>query len=296
MSRIDVGFVILHYLVEKETIECINTIIRNIDTNSYSIVVVDNNSNNGSYEKVRAKFCDNKNITFIHNDKNLGFAKGNNVGIEFLRRQFDVEFICCLNNDIELLEMSFYSKLKSAYESEHFAVAGPLILSGDGRYDSNPQRIGVINTIEDIEKKISRYRTMIKLIDLHLYRFYQFLRRIKGTAKNSIKFDPPHRENDVQLSGACLIFSGLFFSCLNGFFDKTFLYKEEDILRYQLQKLGLKSLFMPEIVVYHAEDASTDAMIKKDLNKEKFTYLQYINSLEEMKVLFKNNSLREENK
>ena len=57
------------------------------------IVVVDNHSEDGSREKIKALY--EKKVTIILNDRNEGFAGGNNKGI----RASKGEYICLLNND-----------------------------------------------------------------------------------------------------------------------------------------------------------------------------------------------------
>ena len=82
---IDIAFVILNFNIYKETLDCINSIINNIDTNSFHIFVVDNASKQEVFEKIESTCKQYNNVTIIKNDENLGFARGNNVGIEAAR-------------------------------------------------------------------------------------------------------------------------------------------------------------------------------------------------------------------
>lgn len=292
MSRceIDVAFVILHYMVDDETVKCVEAIYANIDTQRYQIVIVDNNSCNGSFERLQDKYASNEKITLIHNNENLGFARGNNKGIDYICMVFEAKYICCLNNDVYLIERNLVSKLDAEYKNKPFAVAGPLILSGDGRYDSNPQKIGLLNTEEDVLNSIKRCERILFFLKFRVYSIYLLARRLKAFFKtdNSGKY-LPNKERDVQLSGACIFFSSDFFLKNDGFCKETFLYKEEDILRFLLKKQNLSSVFMPEIVVYHSEDASTDATIKSSRKKMLFIYTEYIKSLNVLLEIMKNN-------
>lgn len=277
--KIEIAFVILHYLVAEETQKCIQAIKENIDSSNYRIIIVDNNSQNGSYDLLENLYKEDDNIILLHNKKNEGFARGNNKGIEFVNRMYDSEYICCLNNDVYLLDKDFLSKIKKEFKKSKFAVAGPLILSGDGRYDSNPQTIGLLETKEDVLKSISRCKRMIFINKYHLNWIYIRLKQLKyKSKKNSTKYLPKRLEN-VQLSGACLVFSRVYFEHFDGFYDKTFLYKEEDILRYLLKRECLVSVFLPSILVYHKEDAATDVTLKTNKEKNMFLYSEYIKSL-----------------
>ena len=78
-------FVILHYLTADETIDCIDSILCNVNDPVYEIVVVDNHSNNGSVEKLEQRFSSLRHIHFVKLQSNLGFAKGNNAGFQFAK-------------------------------------------------------------------------------------------------------------------------------------------------------------------------------------------------------------------
>lgn len=54
--EINIAFVVLHYNVFQETINCVRSIISNIDTEKYIVIVVDNYSQNESYELLANEF------------------------------------------------------------------------------------------------------------------------------------------------------------------------------------------------------------------------------------------------
>lgn len=281
-NELDIGFVVLHYLAYKETIQCIESINSHIDTNSYVIVVVDNYSNNGSIEKVFEEYPENEKIKYVKLSKNLGFARGNDIGINYIRSLCRCKFICCLNNDVLIVSDNFYEGVSHEYIKSRFSVLGPLILSGNGEYISNPQLIGTINNKSDLQHQKKRYSLLLFLSKWHLLKLFYFVNRIRKERLRKINnhFSAHKRMLNVQLSGACMIFSSNFFEYLDGFDERTFLYKEEDILFYKIRKLGLTSVYLPSLVVYHAEDASTDLVVKNSRNKNIFTYSEYLNSLD----------------
>lgn len=288
-KSIDIAFVILHYLVDEETVKCISAISENVDTVNYHIIVVDNASNNGSYERLVKKYENNAHVSLIHNTENIGFAKGNNVGIDYVKEHYEFRYICCLNNDVYLMDKHLIDTLDEEYKKSNFAVLGPLILSGDGRYDSNPQTVGIITDVADVHARIKRYKRLLLLLKLHLYGVFVRLKTLRNTyTNNTAKKIIPQRQLNVQLSGACLIFTNYFFEKLNGFCPETFLYKEEDILRYQLMQNKLLSVFLPTLLFYHAEDASTDAQIRNSREKDIFVYKEYIKSLNVLLKIMKN--------
>lgn len=70
--------VVLNWNQPALTASCVRSLLA-LDYPDYHILVVDNGSQDGSVEKLRAEFHDK--IEIIANETNLGFAGGNNVGI-----------------------------------------------------------------------------------------------------------------------------------------------------------------------------------------------------------------------
>lgn len=77
------------------TNNCIESILNNTDVPS-RLIIVDNGSEKDVRDKLSAvKGNDNVKVTIIFNEKNLGFARGMNIGI----KSSNSEFVCLLNND-----------------------------------------------------------------------------------------------------------------------------------------------------------------------------------------------------
>ena len=88
---------------------CIDSIRKYTKENSYEIIVVDNNSTDGTREWLKEQ----KDIKAILNDNNVGFPKGCNIGIAASAKENDILF---LNNDtvvtprwLDNLKISIYS-------------------------------------------------------------------------------------------------------------------------------------------------------------------------------------------
>lgn len=94
---IKVIIIIVHYKDNLNTLECLNSLKKaNIKKFSVETLIIDN-SGNGSLEKalIRDKLL---NIQFLNPKENLGFATGNNLGIETALRK-NPQYIILLNND-----------------------------------------------------------------------------------------------------------------------------------------------------------------------------------------------------
>jgi GT2 family glycosyltransferase len=85
MEKHKIGFVILHYLAKEETINCVSSIKEKVGTEDYLIVIVDNASSNGSGNELLEKYENDSKVKVLINRENLGFAKGMNVGFQYLK-------------------------------------------------------------------------------------------------------------------------------------------------------------------------------------------------------------------
>jgi len=87
-------------------------------TNDFELIIIDNGSTDGTIEYI--KTLSYENIKTIFNSENLGFAKGNNQGIEIA----EGEYIGFLNNDI-LLYPNWFEKCENIFQKENAAFVSP---------------------------------------------------------------------------------------------------------------------------------------------------------------------------
>ncbi len=272
-------FIILHYMAVETTFECVEYIIKNIDTDNYQIVIVDNNSPDNSYILLQKRYRKNEYIDLIHNEGNTSFSGGNNYGIHYVNRKYKYNFLILMNNDTLLLETAFYEKIKKYYEQYKFAVAGPRIIN---KYGAD------VNMTEDqleTEEQIKRYmiwlKKMLILDKIHLMVIYYFfvmqIRKLENCLKNIIKKnDQPMCvklvKKDVMLHGCFWIFSEKFFEKYDMLIEKKAFYKEEDTLLYKLREKGLLTVYLPDILVIHLEDVSTNVKYRGLRERLRFMY------------------------
>ncbi len=128
MNKPSKVFVIILNYNGKDTIKaCLDSIYKS-DYPDFEVVVVDNASRDGSFEVAKNYFS---RAHFILNEKNIGFAAGNNVAIRFALEKF-ADYIFLFNNDATI-EKNTLSKLVSAAESdEKTGILSPVIYKPDG--------------------------------------------------------------------------------------------------------------------------------------------------------------------
>lgn len=94
------SIIILNYNVRYFLEQCIKSVQAAIVTIDAEIIVVDNNSHDTSASMMQKLFPD---VHFIENKENLGFPKGNNIGVA----QAQGKYICILNPDTVVSEDTF---------------------------------------------------------------------------------------------------------------------------------------------------------------------------------------------
>ncbi len=265
-------FVILHYMVSDETIECVNSILDNIDAdnNIINIVVVDNGSTNDSFSSLKDKLIDER-VVLLRSQENLGFARGNNIGFKYAKEVLKSDFITLINNDTVILQSDWTSKAIELYKKYDYAVLGPDIVTLDNEHQ-NP----FFPTKWDLKSlRRARMKQRVKLL-LTIVGLDKVFFKQKGGEQKNIYIG--HDIIDADLHGACLIFSKNYIDIFEGLCEDTFLYMEEEILKLYVDMYGLHTLYSPKLIIYHKEDASTNAISKSSRKKKIMKYRHWINS------------------
>ena len=267
-------FVILNYKNYEDTVQCINSILKNINHEKY-IVVVDNASKNGVHERISDKYRNVENVFCIENDNNLGFAKGNNVGFEFAKNKLKSDYICLINNDTLIYQKDFIQRCIKSYQEDKYYILGPDIISTIDNKHQNPHGEKVPN-LKYVLKNIIK-----ESILYFVSNYTQLYEKLRNISKKTDYIDKRKTNKifDVKLHGSCMVFSPSYVRRKDGIYDKTFMYGEEDILFYQCNKEKMLMVFNPEAIIYHKEGASTNittGSVSKE--KRKFYYKNRIKS------------------
>jgi GT2 family glycosyltransferase len=255
-----------------DTIECVDSILKNISYEDYNLVIVDNCSTNGSGELLKNKYKNLENIHVIINSKNLGFAKGNNVGYLYAKKQLKSDFIILLNNDTIIKQENFLNNINEKYTDTNFHILGPDIVSLKDGLHQNPPKIS-ISSISKVIVQILRFFVLLTLNYLCLEKIFRKIITRKSN-HNIVHCDNNHENEQygVKLHGSCLIFSPEYVNRYDGLYDKTFMYMEEDILHFIANRDNLRVVYWPELRIYHKEDSSTNYSITNNNKKLRFIY------------------------
>ncbi|MFD0898343.1 glycosyltransferase family 2 protein [Loigolactobacillus binensis] len=262
-------FVILHYMAIEQTVETVNKILE-LDGDK-RVIIVDNASPNNSFKKLKHVYGDNKMIDLIHNDVNLGFAKGNNIGYKFAKIHYNPEFIVVMNSDILIKQNDFIARVKKSYYDHAFHIMGPDIITFKGGFHQNPmkEKDYSLGTLKKARRALiiknhlkSVYWIKWRIINRHPQKRKQSVNTKKVT--QIVKNKPLH--------GSFYVFSSDFIndndSC---FYPKTFMYMEAQILYYLAMKNNYTMIYDPTIEVVHIDDVSTDMTFSNRYKKAIFS-------------------------
>jgi len=267
------SFIILHYNNIDETIECLIN-LKKLDNKDTHFIVVDNNTLSNKEIKLINTFT--KDIVLL--DKNYGFAKANNRGIENAKKKYKSKFYIVINNDVFITQKDFLEKIEDDYKEYSFDMLGPSITSPTG--DSvNP--FPVFKTKKQVEEEIKKCN---KLINIYSSSFKTALLniylKVKHIFKRPVKpVNGKKKETGVALHGCAIIFSDKYIKkYIYPFYNETFLFHEEEFLYQRVVKDNLISLYDPSLEVFHKEGSS---MKKKNARLSKlFREKERLKSLE----------------
>lgn len=134
--------ILINYNGYKDTLNCIESIKKsNINT---TILVIDNNSTDNSIKELKKV----KDIVLIELEENLGFAKGNNIGINYALKH-KADFIMLLNNDTIIEANTISILVNNLKEHKDIGAVGARIM-----YYDQPELINYCGGYVDWKKGI----------------------------------------------------------------------------------------------------------------------------------------------
>ncbi|MCB0699705.1 MAG: glycosyltransferase [Chitinophagales bacterium] len=228
--------IIVNYNVKYFIEVCLHSVQKAARGMDAEVIVVDNNSQDGSGEMIREKFPE---ITLIENKDNKGFSKANNQGVAIAKG----EYILFINPDTVMPE-DFLQKL-CGYLDEHpeAGSVGPKLIDGRGNYapdgkKSFPSLSVAIFKTTGINKIFSKSPYFNKYYAVHV--------------------DKDQTAEVDMLSGCCMMVRRKVIDEIGGAFDESyFMYCEDFDLSYRIQKSGYKNVYYPETTLIHYKGEST---------------------------------------
>jgi len=254
-----VGFVFTNYNNSEYTKNAIISIVESVDVKSFQIVIVDNKSDQTDVDKLKDLQLMFPFVHFIYNSHNVGYFKGLNTGIEYLRKnETDIDYIVIGNNDLVFPDDFMKTLFESKDIFKSYPVISPDLVTLDGVHQ-NPH----------VAEKINPLREMIWDIYYFNYNLAQLIKKISVLTRPLTERKDHHQHSEpgeiYQGYGACYILGPIFFENFELLWAPTFLMGEEFFLTRQLENKGFNIYYEPSIKVKHHDHASTSNVPEKKI-------------------------------
>jgi GT2 family glycosyltransferase len=209
-------------------LNCLASIQRHLMPGEYEVIVVDNQSTDGSVEAIAQAFPQ---VQLLLAPRNDGFGAGNNLGAKAAQG----EFILLLNSDTEISSNIIPPLLAMINRNAQIGILGPQLRNPDASFQ--------ISTSPAISLKGEA--AAVKL-----------LRQYERDPESVVQQFSTPQAVDIVVGAAMLIRRSLFES-LGGFDEDYFMYFEESDLCQRAREAGWQVWYIPEVQVMHIKGAST---------------------------------------
>ena len=224
--------IILNYNVRYFLEQCVLSVQKALDGIHGEIIVIDNASSDDSCEMMKTKF---PHIKLIENAANLGFPKGNNIGVA----QAKGKYICILNPDTVVTEDTFSKILNTKNWQPNTGIIGCKLIDGAGNFLPESKR-GVPTPWVAFTKIFGLYK-----ISNYFGKYYAQHLSENESGKVDI------------LVGAFMVMKRELYLKVGGFDENCFMYSDDIDLSYMIQKLGKENFYFHETSVIHYKGEST---------------------------------------
>lgn len=244
------AIVILCYNDCDTSIEYIKRIIK-YDSIHYFIVI-----DNGSLQQKRKclehrlKKINSEKVIYIKNDKNVGYARGNNIGIRYAISKLEADNIIVSNTDVIYSEKTLIECINFLNKHESVGLVSPTMVTPDGKKCMPAW-------------KLPNYMQLLWNSLFVLKKIYN-PQEYKNLSGKSSKVD--------VLPGSLLIGKAKVWAAVGGFDEDTFLYGEESLLAYKIMKKGYSNYLLNNVSYVHAHSTIINNNVKSFYKKMKYLY------------------------
>ena len=242
----DISIIIVNYKVKEYIIPCIESIYKHTSKSlRYEILVIDNNSNDGSIDAIKSQFSE---VKIYENTENIGFSKAVNQGAKTAIGKY----IFILNPDTKLIEDSISILFTFLEKNETVAVVGPAIVTESGiKQQSYWKEPTLINTI-------------LSIYHLDFLNYKKNYRNEIGD--KTILVD--------SISGGAFFVQKDVFQNLNGYHPNLFWMEDIDFCT-KVRKLDNKIIYYPETKIIHYGGKSAEKNLHIAISNQLLSKIKY---------------------
>ena len=229
MKETLISFCMVNLNAKRHLISCLKSISMFTKCGSFEIIVVDNNSNDGSIECIRYQYPEVKLIINLRND---GYTKAINKALRLSKGKYKV----VLNPDTELMPNAIDIMITHMKSSKNIGIVGPKVLNMDGSFQKSCRRgVATPRAVFSYFFGLSeKYPNNKKFTEYHL----------NHLDENSI-----HEVSGV--SGSCMIINDDLINKIGYFDERYFAYQEDSDYCLTAINNGWKIYYNPDAIVVH---------------------------------------------
>ncbi len=237
--------------------DCLRSIFERTHSLDFEVIVSDNGSTDGSLEFIHQHF---PKVRVIENNANLGFARGNNVGI----RAATGEFVLILNPDTLIHDGALDQWIEFADRHPEAGAFGCRVLNPDGSYQGSARPFPTIRG---------------ELVAALYLRWLAYLSDFFASDTYTGWQGDTERTIDWQ-SGCCLMLRGPVLKQLGGFDEQFFYHYEEVDLCRRVWNCGYPVVYTPAASITHLGGQSVSRFpvrfeLEKCRNRYRYFYKHY---------------------
>ena len=232
---IDLSIIIVNWNTKEYLLPCLRSVFEKGKGMGWEGIVVDNGSRDGSGSEVKKAFPF---VHLIENQKNLGFAKAANQGLQ----KASGRYVLLLNPDTQVKN--------GAIER--------LVSFMDGCSDAGVAGAQLLNSDESKQNSIANFPSLAtELLNRSLLRWL-FPKKFLGKERD---YSEPVEVDSVI--GACMMARRDALDQVGLLDEDYFLFLEETDWCYRMKKAGWKIYHVPQAEIYHFQGKSAEAVKKR---------------------------------
>lgn len=230
--QLDLSVIILSFNTRELTLACVQSVFAARDDLALEVIVVDNASSDGTVAALQAACPE---MCIIANSQNLGFSRGNNMGL----RAAQGHYLMLLNSDTIVQPGALRALVNFMDAHPNAGACGPMLLNEDGSLQPSGRPLPSV------------WRLFVDMT--RLYRLWQ--RDV--FAQHHRDYTQPARVGEV--SGAALLIRHEAYERVGGFDEKLFAYYEDVDLCKCIADAGYAVYYAPDAKVIHLWKRSSRA-------------------------------------
>jgi len=232
---VDLSIIVVNYNVKEFLLNLLESIQHASSNISTEVIIVDNNSDDGSIAAVNTKF---PSVITIENKENRGFGAANNQGLEISQGKY----ILLINPDTIVREDTFQKMIEFLKKNHDVGLAGCKVLNPDGTLQLPCRR-----SFPGPWVSFTKVMGLSKLFPNN-----------KLFAKYNLTYLDENNSSEVDaVSGSFMMLSRDTYKLIGGFDTDFFMYGEDLDLCYRVQKSGMKVYYVSETEIIHYKGEST---------------------------------------